>query len=537
MKLEEINKPPTIIITGASGFIGRHIVDDLSSDHRIFAIARRSPQECKAPVHSNVAWIRSDVGDMDSIGRAFREINTAGGADYLIHFTAYYDFTGENNPEYQRTNIDGTKHVLKLAKELNLKLFVFASSTATCSYPKNDGFVNENSLPDGAHIYSQTKQKGEKLVKESLDEIPSCIVRFGAVFSDWCEYPPLYALLNTWLKGNWKSRFLAGKGKTALPYIHVRDVVSFFRQLLKNIDKVKNGKTLLASTEGATDHKSMFNISTKSFFGNSKKPFMIPKTLSGFGIYVMNLFGQPFEKPWMWKYIDKKLNIKNIKTSKLLDWHPSPRLVIEQRLPFLVERYKSEPYAWQSRNLAILKKTTLRPHFCIYNALSEKEDEIIEQVLKRIYASPWYSKDVAEKIIDDSELIWQIKLIYKLLITSIHTNNKLLIQNYFEVSGFNRFKSGYTGQKINFILDALNHIAWMESSRVDTLESFKKEIYDFITLPINFAIDEVELQYQQYLNYQKEGVKIPEGTEQELSPKSARNLLEETIWKCLVYRK
>lgn len=537
MKLEEINKPPTIIITGASGFIGRHIVDDLSSDHRIFAIARRSPQECKAPVHSNVAWIRSDVGDWNSISTAFREIESAGGADYIIHLAAYYDFTGENNPEYQRTNIDGTKNVLKLAKNLNPKLFVFASSVAACSYPQNDAYVNEESPADGAHIYSQTKQKGEKLVKEAINEIPSCIVRFGAVFSDWCEYPPLYALLNTWLKGNWKSRFVAGKGMTALPFIHIRDIVSFFRQLLKNVDKIKTGNVLLASTEGSTDHKSLFSNSTQSFFGKIKKPIMIPKTLSGLGIYLMNLFGQPFEKPWMWKYINKKLNVDINKTSKLLDWNPSPRLGIEKRLSFLVERYKSEPYAWQSRNLAILKKTTLRPSFCIYNALSEKEDEIIQQLMDRIYESPWYSQDIANKTIDESELIWQIKLIYKLLITSIHTNNKLLIQNYFEVSGFNRFKSGYSGKKINYILDALNHIAWMESSRVDTLESFKKEIYDFITLPINFAIDEVELQYQQYLNYQKEGIKIPEGMSTEINPKTARDLLEETIWKCLVYRK
>ena len=405
------------------------------------------------------------------------------------------------------------------------------------NYPKENQFVNENSPADGAHIYSQTKQKGEKLVKDAVDELPVCIIRFGAVFSDWCEYPPLYALLNTWLKGNWKSNFLAGKGNTSLPFIHIRDIVSFFRQILKNIERVNTGKTLIASTEGSTNHKAIFNIATRSFFGKSKLPIMIPKTFSGLAIYLMNLFGNPFEKPWMWKYIDKKLDVQNIKTQKLLNWHPSPRLGIEQRIPFLVERFKSEPYAWQSRNLAILKKTTLRPSFYIYNALAEKEDEIIEQVLDRIRNSAWYSQDIANEVIDESELIWQIKLIYKLLITSIHTNNKLLIQNYFEVSGFNRFKAGYSSHKINFILDALNHIAWTESSRVDTLESFKKEIYDFITLPINFAIDEVELQYNQYLNSKKEGKISTETSEQRISQQTARDLFEETIWKCLVYRK
>lgn len=537
MKSEKLNKPPVVIITGASGFIGRHIVDDLSSDHRIFAIARRSPQECKAPVHSNIAWIRSDISNWNSISKAFREIQSTGNVDYLIHLAAYYDFTGENNPEYKRTNIEGTKNILKLVKGLNLKCFIFASSVAACSYPKENEYVDENSEPDGTHIYSHTKKIGENLVNEYLDEIPSCIVRFGAVYSDWCEYPPLYALLNTWLTGNWKSRFVAGKGNTSLPFIHIRDIVSFFRQLLKNIEKVKNGKILLASTEGSTNHKILFRLSTTSFFGKSKTPILIPKLLTGFGIYIMNLFRQTFEKPWMWKYIDKSLNIKNKITQDILSWKPNSRLLIEQRIPFLIERYKSEPYTWQNRNIAILKKSTYRPSYSIYTALSDKEDVIIQQVLDRIHNSVWFTKQPPENMPDESELVWQIKLIYKLLITSIHTNNKLLIQNYFEVSGFNRFKAGYTGQKLNFILNAINHIAWMETSRDDTLESFKKEIYDYITMPINFAIDEVELQYQQYLNYQKEGKKPPDVPNHQNIQRTAKNLLEETIWKCLVYRK
>ena len=143
---------------------------------------------------------------------------------------------------------------------------------------------------------------------------------------------------------------------------------------------------------------------------------MVPKILTGIGIYLSNLFSKPFEKPWMWRYIDKFLNVDNSKTREILTWSSSPRLSIEKRIPFLVERFKSEPFAWQSRNLAILKKTTLRPSFCIYNALSEKEDEIVDQVLTRLYASGFLKSGDDSKKIDESELIWQIKLIYKLLI-------------------------------------------------------------------------------------------------------------------------
>src|SRR3989339_2012831 len=112
---------PALILTGASGLLGKYLLDDLKNDFRIFAIARRSQHECNAPKHPNIAWMRSDISDLNSITRTFREIKTAGGADFLIHLAAYYDFENEYHPEYQRTNIDGTGNILMLAKELNLK--------------------------------------------------------------------------------------------------------------------------------------------------------------------------------------------------------------------------------------------------------------------------------------------------------------------------------------------------------------------------------------------------------------------------------
>lgn len=536
MKSKAKTRPTTVILTGASGFIGRHLLEDLKNDHRIFAIARRSPQESKIPVHPNVAWIRADIGNENSINRAFREIASAGGADYLIHLAAYYDFSGDENPEYQRTNIDGTRHIISLSKPLNLKLFVFVSSVAACSYPEPGKFIDEDSPADGIHIYSRTKFIGEQMTKNELDSLPACIVRLGAVFSDWCEYPPLYALMNIWLKTSWRSGLLAGKGISALPYIHVRDITIFFRRLLFHTDKVLNGKTLLACTSGSTTHRTLFDIATRGFFGKSKTPIMIPKLLVGIGMYIMSLLVSTFEKPWMWRYVDHKLDIQNSKTCKLLDWEPSPRLKIERRMPFLVERYKSEPFAWLSRNLAILKKATSRPSFCIYNALSENEDKIIGLVLEQIRQIKLFSTEKTSKKIVESEILWQIKLIYKLLITSIHTNHKLLIQNYFEVSGMNRFKAGYTANSINSILEELNQIALNELMKSKMLCECEQEIYDYISLPIKFAIDEVDLQYQQFQAYQKEGKEIPTYRE-EKDIATPRQLLEETIWESLVRRK
>src|SRR5690606_20981162 len=92
------DKPRTIILTGASGFVGRHLLDAWKNDYRIFAMARRSQYACNAPVHPNIAWLRADITDPHSLECAFREISSAGGAEYLVHLAAYYDFTGDPHP-------------------------------------------------------------------------------------------------------------------------------------------------------------------------------------------------------------------------------------------------------------------------------------------------------------------------------------------------------------------------------------------------------------------------------------------------------
>jgi nucleoside-diphosphate-sugar epimerase len=532
---------PTLILTGASGLIGKYLLDELKNDFRIFAIARRSQQECNAPRHQNIAWIRADVSNLNSISKAFREITTAGGADYLIHLAAYYDFVNEYHPDYELTNVNGTRNVLELSKNLNLKLFLFASSVAACSFPEKNNYIDETSPADGLHIYAKSKRAGEEMVKEFSKQTPSCIFRLGAVYSDWCEYPPLYTFINTWLGKSWKARILAGKGNSAIPYIHIRDVIGFFKILLNNHHSVRSGEVLIASTEGSTSHLDLYKLTTRYYFGDETKPVYMPKFLCALGIYVINFFKQIFkqeifEQPWMIKYIDKRLTVKLNKTPELINWRPSARLQIEKRFPFLIERMKSESLTWQMKNISILRKTTERIDFSIYTALVDEEDVIVEKILSSVFKSPEFSLYSHLQNLDQSELRWFIKLIFRLILTSINTNNKLLIQNYFEVSGISRFKAGYNFDEMTLILKIINKeiIEYLKTQK--QLDGFEKEFYFYITLPIEFGIDEAEQQFQSFQIKPAEEKKIEEKIIS-VDQNESRKLLEETIWNCLVNRK
>src|SRR4029450_13738480 len=110
--------PLNLIVTGASGFVGRHVIEQLRDDFRIFAIARRSQRRAGGVEGPHVTWLEADIAERAQIGAVFETIAAAGGADYAIHLAAYYDFTGLEHPEYARTNVTGLRNGLHLGTGL-----------------------------------------------------------------------------------------------------------------------------------------------------------------------------------------------------------------------------------------------------------------------------------------------------------------------------------------------------------------------------------------------------------------------------------
>lgn len=200
----------TIIITGASGFVGRYFLDAVKDEYTVIAIARRSRNESGISYHPNLHWVQWDIANNRLFNQVLGFIIAKGGADYFVHLAGFYDFDYDDKSEYERTNIQGTKNILELAKKLNVNRFLFASSLAACNFVSVQNPVTEQSHPDASFSYARSKKQGEQMTKEYSVFFPCSVVRFAAVFSDWCEYAPLYKFLLTWLSKSWDSRILAG---------------------------------------------------------------------------------------------------------------------------------------------------------------------------------------------------------------------------------------------------------------------------------------------------------------------------------------
>lgn len=454
----------------------------------------------------NVRWSQVDIADWDKLKDIVQRIKDHGGIDFTVHFAGYYDFTNEKNPEYYRTNILGTRHILDISREVAVKRFLFASSLAACTFPPKGKTVDESSPPDADVPYAWSKREGEKLVTEYAQWFPCTIVRMAAIFSDWCEYPPLYTLLNTWLSGTViQSRIIAGRGDSAVPYIHVQDVIELYQRLIEKSDDLERLCIVNASPNGASSHLELFKTATQYFYGKQIKPICVPRQLLVPLILLQQCISwlrgrHAFERLWMLAYVDRQLAVNAFRTFSTLSWKPTERKSISRRLLFLIENMKEHPGIWRSWNEAMLRKDTQRPdlivHEMIYEAMVESREAITSGILHYLLdpGRQLCYCDLGE--IKEDVLHSYIRLVYQLILTVIRTRNRPMMQQYAKTIAFLPIIRGFGNRIPSHCLFVMSSVIAEKLRSRPEFRQRRPKADDFIVMTVHQAIDQIEDQFE-----------------------------------------
>jgi len=505
------NKLPGILVTGASGFIGRHFVIAVSGKFRLFCIARRSQKEAGIPYSDTIHWLQADITKWRDLINVAEYIKKHGNADYVLHLAGYYDFTLKKNPVYEQVNVIGTRYLLELSNMLKVKHFIFSSSVAACKFPPKGKAITEESPADGDFPYACSKRRAELLIKEYSESFKCSVVRLAAVYSDWCEYPMLYMLLRHWLSPNkLTSRILSGRGESAIPYIHIRDLIKLFLRIIEISDTLPSFATYIASPQGSVSHNELFKAVARYYHEYDINPFLLPKFLIRFGLAIISLSGwlsgkKTLEQPWMAKYIDKKLNVDASATFKALDWKPKPRYHVLRRLLFLTEKRISHPHDWNFRNEILIHKVAYRKSTIIYDILIRHRDLLIDKIIKEmilpenIVRFPNYSK------MDREMLKWYITLNYQLIATTVRDRDRSIIPSFVQQVAHKRYIEGFNVKEIKDLILVTGKTMEAFLLKRPELKGFKQRVGDYIILTAQYAADELEDVYEVL----KEILKIP----------------------------
>ncbi|HET7196182.1 MAG TPA: SDR family oxidoreductase [Nocardioides sp.] len=177
-------------VTGATGFIGRHLVPELL-EHRegdIFVLVRKGslPRMEKLIRRWDTNRVIPVTGDLSkpNLGVAKKWITEhKGGIDHFFHLAAIYDMTADDETN-ETMNVGGTRNAVQLADALEVGCFHQVSSVAAAGEYR--GAFDETMFDEGQHLpspYHRTKFESEKIVREEAT-VPWRVYRPAIVVGD-----------------------------------------------------------------------------------------------------------------------------------------------------------------------------------------------------------------------------------------------------------------------------------------------------------------------------------------------------------------
>jgi UDP-glucose 4-epimerase len=286
-----------ILITGAAGFIGSHLVDFFLKKKKIKSITGIDNLEDgslknlkEANKSTKFKFYKANLCNLKSVQKLFKNI------DYVFHLAAYSDVVPSiNHPrDYMYNNIVSTLNVLSCMKKYKIKKIIFAASSSCYGIPKTYP-TKESEKIDCKYPYSKSKNICEDIIIHwsKIYKFRYISLRLFNVYGVRSRTNSAYgAALGVFLKQKLSRKpfTIVGNGNQKRDFIYVTDVCkAFYKSLNKNVSN------------------KIFNIGS----GKPKSINYLISLIKGEKIFIKKRPGEPF------------ITHANIsKAKKYLNWRP-----------------------------------------------------------------------------------------------------------------------------------------------------------------------------------------------------------------------
>jgi farnesol dehydrogenase len=235
-----------IFITGATGFIGGRLAQQLAEDgHQLHALIR-SPHKTAHLQHTNIRLFKGELLDKKSIATAIA------GCEAAFHLAAYAKTWSRNPSLFHKINVDGTVNVFEAAKQAGLQRVVFTSTGGTLN-PSDNGQPSGEETPRTEpyfNDYESTKAEAEEKARAFTREgLPVITVNPTRVYGPGLigESAAMTKIIRLYSRGRW--RIIPGDGTKYGNYVFIDDVANAHVLALHNGTP---GERYIAGGENAT---------------------------------------------------------------------------------------------------------------------------------------------------------------------------------------------------------------------------------------------------------------------------------------------
>jgi len=155
-----------VFLTGATGFVGGHVAREVAArGASLRLLTRRTSNMANLEgLPSNAETVTGDLLDPEPLRSAIR------GCDAVMHVAADYRLWVRDPDTMYRANVDGTRALLRIAREENVPRFVYTSSVATMGFHADGTIVDEAtpvSLAGMIGSYKRSKFLAEQVAIEA----------------------------------------------------------------------------------------------------------------------------------------------------------------------------------------------------------------------------------------------------------------------------------------------------------------------------------------------------------------------------------
>jgi dihydroflavonol-4-reductase len=320
-----------IFVTGATGFLGHHLIPLLTqTGHPVRALVRSSSQSDFLKKY-DVETVTGDLLDRESLVEGMK------GCRYVIHAGGLFKLWGEQE-SFEQTNVQGTAHMVEAALRSGIERFVHVSTIAVVGVPESGRVIDESYPCKPEDAYQRSKYDAENMVRMFAQSarFPAVILRPGAFYGPWGHYAWNRIFFEDPMRG---LRLQVHNGKRITFPAFVPDVA---RGIMAALDKGRAGETYNISGDPLTHTEANKVISKLA--GMSSFRLNCPAGLMLWLSQQMNRVAQrtqrePFYPVALAKYVFCDWNVSSEKARNELGFTPTP---FEEGARQTVAWYKSE---------------------------------------------------------------------------------------------------------------------------------------------------------------------------------------------------
>jgi nucleoside-diphosphate-sugar epimerase len=206
-------KSGSCLVTGATGFIGRHVVDQMLLAGNAVRILTRGDRPIPQSWLDQIEVVHGELNDSKALQKA------VSGCEYVFHLAAEL----RDHTKMDRVNIEGTRCLLEMCNQSRVHKFIHLSSVGIMG-ANREGDVDETEPCRPKNHYERSKYAAEKLVLAWCNDADNkaIIIRPTNVFGDGLRngsdsMPP-------WLQAIQKGRFVYFGRHAISNYVYVKDV-------------------------------------------------------------------------------------------------------------------------------------------------------------------------------------------------------------------------------------------------------------------------------------------------------------------------